>query len=199
MTPWTIIRTVSKGDYTYAVVTPEHPNATSTGYVLEHRVVMENHLGRLLTRREVVHHRDENKKNNDLSNLEVMTKGQHTRHHARPAAWVDLTCGFCTTPFRRRANQRPEVKGATHTFCTRRCYREWQKRRPVAPRATLAPISVVCAICDHPFELTPSSFRLRTARSVTGELTCSRSCGVVLGNRSKQALVSPAASNGQKG
>ena len=46
---WKIRRIVSKGDYNYAVV-PEHPNKTKFGYVLEHRIVMENHLGRLLIR-----------------------------------------------------------------------------------------------------------------------------------------------------
>ena len=34
---------------------------------------MENHLGRLLNSDEVVHHKDHNKFNNDISNLEVMT------------------------------------------------------------------------------------------------------------------------------
>ncbi len=42
---WIIQKIVSKGEYNYAVV-PEHPNATSNGYVLEHRVVMENAIGR---------------------------------------------------------------------------------------------------------------------------------------------------------
>lgn len=33
---------------------------------------MENHLGRLLNTNEVVHHKDKNKFNNDVKNLEVM-------------------------------------------------------------------------------------------------------------------------------
>lgn len=44
---WKIQKIVSKGDYNYAI-TKEHPKATKNGYVLEHRIVMENHLGRLL-------------------------------------------------------------------------------------------------------------------------------------------------------
>lgn len=44
---WKIEKIVSKGDYNYAVV-PEHPFSTKNGYVLEHRVIMENHLKRLL-------------------------------------------------------------------------------------------------------------------------------------------------------
>lgn len=54
---------------------------TERGFVREHVYVMEMHLGRRLLRGEVVHHKDENKSNNALSNLEVMTHGDHTREH----------------------------------------------------------------------------------------------------------------------
>ena len=70
---WKIEKIVKKGDYLYAVV-PDHPNATKHGYVLEHRVVMENYLGRLLTKGEVVHHLDGNKHNNQIENLELLDK-----------------------------------------------------------------------------------------------------------------------------
>jgi DNA-binding transcriptional regulator YiaG len=48
----------------------------------EHRYIMEKHLGRKLTRNEVVHHIDEDKTNNILSNLQLMTREEHTRFHA---------------------------------------------------------------------------------------------------------------------
>ena len=67
---WKIKKIVSKGDYNYAVV-PEHPSAIKGGYVLEHRIVRENYLGRLLDPSEVVHHCDGNKKHNTISNLEL--------------------------------------------------------------------------------------------------------------------------------
>lgn len=51
-------------------------------YKLRHRAIMEKHLGRKLTRSEVVHHKDENRLNNDISNLQLMTKSEHDRYHA---------------------------------------------------------------------------------------------------------------------
>lgn len=48
----------------------------------QHRVVMEQYLGRPLNRNEHVHHRDENKSNNDISNLEVLSISEHMSHHA---------------------------------------------------------------------------------------------------------------------
>lgn len=44
---WNIQKIVKKGDYLYAVV-PGHPYSNKYGYVLEHRIVVENHLKRLL-------------------------------------------------------------------------------------------------------------------------------------------------------
>lgn len=42
---------------------------------------MEQHLGRKLTRKEVVHHIDGNELNNDLSNLELMSLSKHSKMH----------------------------------------------------------------------------------------------------------------------
>lgn len=46
-----------------------------------HVVVMERHIGRRLDADEVVHHIDGNKHNNDLSNLQLMKRADHTRLH----------------------------------------------------------------------------------------------------------------------
>jgi hypothetical protein len=42
---------------------------------------MESILGRRLRSDEIVHHKDENKKNNEPGNLELMTRAEHARHH----------------------------------------------------------------------------------------------------------------------
>jgi len=47
----------------------------------EHRIIMEKKLGRKLKKDEIVHHKDGNRMNNDISNLQVMTKSEHTKHH----------------------------------------------------------------------------------------------------------------------
>ncbi len=60
----------------------EYTNSDESGYVLEHRYLMEQHLGRPLRDDEIVHHKDHNKLNNDISNLEIMDLATHSRYHA---------------------------------------------------------------------------------------------------------------------
>jgi hypothetical protein len=50
-------------------------------YKYEHRYMVEQSLGRELTSDEDVHHKDGNKLNNVLSNLEVLTKKEHAIKH----------------------------------------------------------------------------------------------------------------------
>lgn len=47
----------------------------------EHRFIMEQHLGRPLRRDEVVHHIDRDRKNNDISNLVLLSRSEHTALH----------------------------------------------------------------------------------------------------------------------
>lgn len=52
-------------------------------YKAEHRIVMEKELGRELTSDEIVHHIDENKTNNSIDNLIVLTRAEHAKIHRK--------------------------------------------------------------------------------------------------------------------
>ena len=63
------------------VYQPDHPSANNRGYVLRYRIVMEQKLGRRLKDKEVVHHKNGNKTDDRIENLELKERGQHTSDH----------------------------------------------------------------------------------------------------------------------
>jgi len=69
------------GDYFYRYK-PDHPNAIKSGYVAEHRLIMEKKIGRYLKKTELVHHIDHDPINNDIDNLTLLkNRGAHNRIH----------------------------------------------------------------------------------------------------------------------
>lgn len=83
---WKGGRMLSKDGY-ILVWTADHPHARRQhrvhggGYILEHRLVMEEKLGRLLEPGEVVHHLNGEKTDNRPENLELFgSNADHLRH-----------------------------------------------------------------------------------------------------------------------
>lgn len=108
--------------------------------ILQHREVVENYLGRKLNSNEIVHHRDENKRNNKEDNLEVLSQGAHARRHQLGKGDLSLICVACDKEFTRRGcDERYNRKQGKHgPFCGKSCvgkyYRKLQLENGSGPK-----------------------------------------------------------------
>jgi hypothetical protein len=119
---WNLTKRISKGDYYYTYL-PEHPSSTKNGYVLEHRAIFENSIGRILLADEVIHHKNKNKKDNDIENLELTTNVEHSILHGKEKLRkiAVLKCPWCGKIFEKFKNKTFLDKGGKYTACSRKC------------------------------------------------------------------------------
>jgi hypothetical protein len=91
---WKHGRYTTRQGYVY-LLQPKHPAVVNgkngRGYVAEHRLVMEKHLGRYLKKNEYVHHRNAVKSDNRIENLEIILVGMTHKG--------DVNCPFCQKTF----------------------------------------------------------------------------------------------------
>ena len=67
------------------ILSHNHPFKNKRGYVFEHRLIIENHIGRYLTYKERVHHINKNGMDNRIENLMLFTsESAHQRWHSNP-------------------------------------------------------------------------------------------------------------------
>lgn len=84
----------------------------------------------MLTSSEIVHHEDENRRNNSPSNLRLTTQSDHATHHGkgRTKRMVKLRCPECGEEFARERRQTHLAKKTRATFCSRSCRAKfWRK------------------------------------------------------------------------
>ena len=102
---------------------PSHPLANKAGKVYEHRYVMSLHLGRWLNTDEVVHHKDKDRTNNDISNLELTNVRDHAILHAveNGTVYEERFCEHCYKPFN-------TTEAKDQRFCSVECVKCNSKR-----------------------------------------------------------------------
>ena len=76
---WNGGRMIHANGYVF-IKSHSHPFANNQNYVQEHRLVMEKYLGRYLSPKEVVHHRNRIRTDNSIENLQLFAS--NSEHHS---------------------------------------------------------------------------------------------------------------------
>ncbi len=149
---WKGGRTYHAEGYLYVTVEDNHPFQSHGKYIFEHRLVMEiwmkdvdpthhflvEHNGSMYLNPDiVVHHINENRRDNRITNLLACTEAAHRSiHNGQPPmqgeVWPDIkgmapftsyktscVCGVCGKEFQKK---RSDVKRGSGKFCSRLCY-----------------------------------------------------------------------------
>lgn len=113
----------------YRAATVMYSGVAKTTTLYEHREIMEKHLGRKLRPDEHVHHKDGNKLNNKLSNLEIKIRAEHARFHAKRVPLLKLVCRGCGKQFLRKGNDERHSRkmGRFGPFCGKSCAGRWSR------------------------------------------------------------------------
>ncbi|MDR4491390.1 MAG: HNH endonuclease [Candidatus Nitrosocosmicus sp.] len=125
---------------------PEYPNCDKRGRILEHRYIMEQHIGRHLTKVEIIHHRDGNKLNNDISNLVITKRGKHQQdYHSKDMS--NRSCKICgLDKTGKQTNGKPHWNGNEKDgFMCDKCY---DSKRFQEKKDRVSKLDYICLLCN---------------------------------------------------
>ena len=116
--------TIEKVDDTHQkfnnVIYYRHKDGHYTFHHSLHRVIWEYHHGEI-PKGYTVHHIDENKSNNSISNFQLLTASAHKSLHNLTTSKKEYICEFCGEKFLSSALNSPR-------FCSSKCNSDWHKK-----------------------------------------------------------------------
>jgi hypothetical protein len=133
MKNWAYKRVVAPEDY-------EGPKYMGR-YCLEHHLVWWKHHQSVVPDGHVLHHKNEDPRDNRIENLELLTASEHSKRHAEERAFAaqeEAQCGTCSAVFtlsRSKLSQRKKQSDSGLLFCSKKCsvakQQASKKKKPV--------------------------------------------------------------------
>ena len=116
---------MKNGEYNLVIAPSDYSGKLYRGkYCYEHYLVYWKHYGVIPNKEQIIHHKDGNKRNNNIDNLILMDRIEHIVHHekARQKKMLLLKCPVCEKIFikekRQTCLQKPSEAA---TYCSREC------------------------------------------------------------------------------
>ena len=110
----------------------------------------------------VVHHKDFNPANNNLDNLQIMTRFEHMKIHNAARQPQEYICTYCGKKFYKYNNR----QDTANNFCSEKCDRKWRKLHKLYFEER------ICVICGEKFSVPKNS------KTKTCSMPCSRKLAV---------------------
>ena len=141
---------MKNGPYEMVLAPVGYPGKRYRGkYVYEHQLVWWESTGQLVPAGSVVHHKDEQKRNNVFSNLELKTNSKHASEHGQEKSARVMTtavCGWCQSEFKilpSKLRMRLKQTASGEFFCCKSHsvlrQQDARRERLSAQRQSLAP------------------------------------------------------------
>lgn len=112
--------------------------------ILYSRWLMQQHLGRELHYNETVDHIDGNPTNDDLSNLQILSRSANSSKYFVDSnisiTYINLVCVQCEKEFQRdlRHEKHNRKQGKKGPFCGKSCSGKWSRQKQLASMGKLA-------------------------------------------------------------
>lgn len=113
---------MKNGDYVLVIAPEEYVGMLYRGrYVYEHHLVWWENTGDLVGDGEVVHHINDDKRDNRFVNLQRMTVAEHNKLHGSGITMCELLCPECGKIFFRERRRTFLAQKSEISFCSRKC------------------------------------------------------------------------------
>ena len=68
-------------------------------YAYEHSIIWWKNTGIVPPKGYIIHHKNENKHDNNFHNLELISLNSHNEKHSKNNNYIALICSYCKEPF----------------------------------------------------------------------------------------------------